>query len=58
VTYAYALGNSLNVPAVKTLYQVGVAPFLDFLHKQLSRLAPTLPVQPKTADEVGLSLAL
>jgi membrane carboxypeptidase/penicillin-binding protein PbpC len=58
VSYAYALGNSLNVPAVKTLHQVGVAPFLDFLKQQLSRLAPNLPLNPKTADEVGLSLAL
>lgn len=58
VTYAYALGNSLNVPAIKTLSQVGVAPFLDFLKKQIQRLAPTLPLNPKTADEVGLSLGL
>jgi hypothetical protein len=37
---------------------VGVAPFLEFLKKQVSRLAPTLPLNPKNADEVGLSLAL
>lgn len=55
VTYAYALGNSLNVPAIKTLAEVGVAPFLEFLKQQLSRLAPLLPVSEKTADEVGLS---
>ncbi len=58
MTYAYALGNSLNVPAVKTLQQVGVAPFLYFLQEQLRRLVPDLPVNEKPASEVGLSLAL
>jgi penicillin-binding protein 1C len=58
VTYAYALGNSLNVPAVKTLHAVGVWPFLDFLKKQLQRADPAGPLTSKTADEVGLSLAL
>lgn len=58
VTYAYALGNSLNVPAVKTLQEVGVWAFLWFLKEQASRVAPWFPLNPKTADDVGLSLAL
>jgi penicillin-binding protein 1C len=58
VSYAYALGNSLNVPAVKTLHAVGVWPFLDFLKKQIKRVDPTGPLTSKTAEEVGLSLAL
>ncbi len=31
VSLEYALGNSLNIPAVKTLHQVGKAPFLEML---------------------------
>lgn len=58
VSYAYALGNSLNVPAVKTLHAVGVAPFLQFLKEQVRRLAPWTDENPKTAGEVWLSLAL
>ncbi len=58
VSYAYALGNSLNVPAIKTLYTVGVEPFLIFLQQQLKRLAPGWPKNPKTAADLWLSLAL
>lgn len=58
VTYAYALWNSLNVPAVKTVYQIGVEPFLQFIKEQINRLAPNTPLNPKTAEEVGLSVAL
>ncbi|MFH0926760.1 MAG: penicillin-binding protein 1C [bacterium] len=28
-----ALGNSLNIPAIRTIYQVGVPQFLDLLHE-------------------------
>lgn len=58
VTYAYALWNSLNVPAVKTVYQIGVEPFLHFIKEQTNRLAPNTTPNPKTAEEVGLSVAL
>jgi len=33
VSLRYALGNSLNIPAVETARAVGVAPFLDLLHR-------------------------
>lgn len=58
VTYAYALWNSLNVPAVKTVHQIGVEPFLQFIKEQTNRLAPNTTLNPKSADEVGLSVAL
>lgn len=58
VSYAYALGNSLNVPAIKTLYAVGVETFLQFLQQQLKRVSPGSPLNPKTANDVWLSLAL
>lgn len=58
ISYAYALGNSLNVPAIKTLYAVGVEPFLQFLKHQLRVTSPWSPINPKTASDVWLSLAL
>ncbi len=57
VSLAYALGNSLNVPAIKLLHEVGVQPFLSFLQQQLQATS-TEELNPKTADEVWLSLAL
>ena len=57
VSLAYALGNSLNVPAIKLLHEVGVQPFLSFLQQQLL-VTSTEELNPKTADEVWLSLAL
>lgn len=57
VSLAFALWNSLNVPAIKLLHEVGVQPFLTFLQQQLQTTS-TEELNPKTADEVGLSLAL
>jgi membrane carboxypeptidase/penicillin-binding protein PbpC len=39
VSYAYALWNSLNIPAIKTLHNIGVDPFLQFLKTQLQHYA-------------------
>ncbi len=58
VTISYALWNSLNVPAIKTLNTIWVPPFLWFLKQQLSSYAPWLDANTKDADNVWLSLAL
>lgn len=58
VSLAYALGNSLNVPAIKLLHAVGVDAFLAFLREQLAVFAPDEQLNTKTAEDVGLSLAL
>jgi membrane carboxypeptidase/penicillin-binding protein PbpC len=58
VSYAYALWNSLNVPAIKTLNALGVEPFLAFLKTQLASYAPWLDKNTKDANNVWLSLAL
>lgn len=42
VSLRYALGNSLNIPAVETAEAVGVAPFISLLH----RLGVTTLTQP------------
>ena len=52
VTAHYALSNSLNVPAVKTLEFVGVAAFSDFLVKNLG----FTPVQPLAEYQLGIAL--
>jgi penicillin-binding protein 1C len=58
VTYAYALWNSLNVPAIKTLHSLWVDPFLQFLKKQLASYASWYDQNTKDANNVWLSLAL
>lgn len=58
VTYAFALGNSLNVPAIKTLHDVWVSEFLAFLKEQLAIYASWYDTNKKDAENVGLSLAL
>ncbi len=52
ITYAEALAESVNIPAVTTLEKVGIQKLLDFLH--------TLGVQSltDTPEHYGLSLAL
>lgn len=58
VSIWFALGNSLNVPAIKTLDSVGVENFLGFLQEQLSTFASWHDNNKKDAENVGLSLAL
>lgn len=58
VSLAYALGNSLNVPAIKMMNIAGVKPFLEFLKEQLEAFAPWENKNTKTAENVWLSLAL
>ncbi len=58
VTLAFALGNSLNVPAIKILDSVGVENFLWFVKEQLATFASWYDNNQKDAENVGLSLAL
>ena len=58
VSLAFALGNSLNVPAIKLVHQVGVAPFLKFLKLQLAHFASGMDENNKWSDDVWLSVAL
>lgn len=58
VSYAYALGNSLNVPAIKILDTLWVDRFLQFLKQQLATYASGYDTNTKNADNVWLSLAL
>ncbi len=55
VQFRFALGSSLNVPAVKLLAQIGIRPFLQKLSDAgLTTLEPT----DETMRNVGLSLVL
>ncbi len=58
VSLAFALGNSLNVPAIKILDSVGVENFLWFVKEQLATFASWHDDNQKDAENVGLSLAL
>jgi len=58
VSLAYALGNSLNIPAVILLERVWVAWFLKFLQEQLTTYAPEFPLSRSAVQDLGLSLAL
>lgn len=58
VTLAFALGNSLNVPAIKLVDRVWVSNFLGFLKTQLQYFAPGLDKNDKLSDNVWLSVAL
>lgn len=58
VTLWFALGNSLNVPAIKLLDSVGVDPFLQFIKQQLAHYASWYDTNTKDANNVWLSLAL
>jgi penicillin-binding protein 1C len=58
VSLAYALGNSLNIPAVKLLDQVGVREFFAFLQDRWTQYIPQVPLNTDTIDNLWLSLAL
>jgi penicillin-binding protein 1C len=58
VSLAFALGNSLNIPAVKLLDQVGVREFLSFLQDRWTQYIPQIPLNQETTDNLWLSLAL
>jgi membrane carboxypeptidase/penicillin-binding protein len=54
-TTCFALGNSLNVPAVKLLAMIGLRDFLEQAYEMgLSALEPTQ----ETIDNLGLSASL
>lgn len=58
VSWAYALGNSLNIPAVKMLEMVWVEDYLTFLRSQLAQSVSWAVSNTQSAQELGLSLAL
>lgn len=58
VSVAYALGNSLNIPAVKTLHALGAQSYITQLQKRQSDYAPRLTHSSQSVHELGLSLAL
>jgi penicillin-binding protein 1C len=58
VSWAYALGNSLNIPAVKMLAMVWVEEYLLFLSDQLRTFASWTKLNTISSNEVWLSLAL
>lgn len=57
VSLADALGSSLNIPAVETLAQVGVASYWSFL-RRLGTILETSTTRYESPDDYGLSLAL
>jgi len=58
VSLAYALGNSLNIPAVKLAHEVGVSRYLEFIKQLINTYSMAEPDNTKTAEEVWLSIAL
>jgi penicillin-binding protein 1C len=58
VTLAYALGNSLNIPAIKLTDMVGVKNFYNFLREQLSIYASWYDHNEKNPENLGLSIGL
>lgn len=58
VSLAYALGNSLNIPAIQLLERVWVKSFLDFLQEYIQYFAPDFELNDKSSSDVWLSLAL
>lgn len=58
VTLAYALGNSLNIPAIKLTHMVWVNNFFTFLKQQLTLYASGFDNNNQHATNLGLSLGL
>lgn len=64
VTLAQALGNSLNIPAVRMLHDAGVDGFVDFMKDIRTQISKDAEEEVKndtrlfSADRQGLSLAL
>lgn len=58
VSLSYALGNSLNVPAVKLVSEIGAASFLEYLQSIERTYASQVPDSQYTSHDLWLSIAL